>query len=186
MAVKTGTAYGWRDRWVMAYSRDYTLLLWAGRADGGYSEQRSSAEALLPLAQQLINLLPSHKTPITHLPPLQRHIAAQRVSLQIQKQHADAQTFTVTAPLNDSRIDWQQNHSLQLGVKGGQPPYLWLINDQYLTSSNSNNISYQPDSIGHYQLRVIDQNGQSATSHFILQAASQRNHTATVTLQKTE
>ncbi|MBV7435108.1 penicillin-binding protein 1C [Cardiobacteriaceae bacterium TAE3-ERU3] len=185
MAVKTGTAYGWRDRWVMAYSRDYTLLLWAGRADGGYSEQRSSAEALLPLAQQLINLLPPHDTPITRLPPLKRHIAAQRISLQSQHNPIETQAFTVTTPLNNSQIDWQQNRALQLSVKGGQPPYLWLINDQYLTSSNTNHISYQADSSGHYHLSVIDQNGQTANSYFVLQQA-QSDSKPTVTLQRTE
>lgn len=185
MAVKTGTAYGWRDRWVLAYSRDYTLLLWAGRADGGYSEQRSSAEALLPLAQQLINLLPPHKKPINHLPPLQRNIAAQRIRLHSQSDPVDSQAFTVTTPLNNSQIDWQENRAIQLSVKGGQPPYLWLINNQYLTSSNANHISYQADSNGHYHLSVIDQNGQTANSYFVLQQIKSSNK-ATVTLQKTE
>lgn len=59
VAMKTGTAYGWRDRWLFAYTRDYTLVLWSGRADGQFAEQRASAEALIPLLRRVIALLPN-------------------------------------------------------------------------------------------------------------------------------
>ncbi len=59
VAFKTGTSYGWRDNWLFAYTRDYTIVLWRGRADGQFSEQRASAETLIPLLRQVIALLPN-------------------------------------------------------------------------------------------------------------------------------
>ncbi|MGV6989855.1 penicillin-binding protein 1C [Testudinibacter sp. P80/BLE/0925] len=180
VAFKTGTAYGWRDQWLFAYTRDYSMVLWGGRADGKFATRRASAEDLIPLLRKVIGLLPnppreyrapSYPLAIQHgkLPPrLQRveHPASNRTLT------TKTSALSIIAPLNHSRLELPQRQDLTLQISGGTPPYLWFLNDhliyqgndlRYLLSQNDNQTQQSS-----YRLVVIDADGNSAQSDFSL------------------
>ena len=54
VALKTGTSQGYRDAWTLAWSRDYVVGVWVGRADAGPMTQLSGARAAAQLAQAVM------------------------------------------------------------------------------------------------------------------------------------
>lgn len=192
VAFKTGTAYGWRDRWIFAYSKDYTIVLWSGRADGQYAEQRASAEALIPVLRQVVGLLPNppqsyqplkvRNISNKQLPPRLRHVgdtqlrsptlaASSTSSSQIKRQR-----LKIAAPLPDSTIDYRHQQALNLHIRNGRPPFIYLLNDHIIAETADRRVSFQPKVGGSYHLLVIDAEGNTTESHFRLQQA--KNTTA--------
>jgi penicillin-binding protein 1C len=56
-AFKTGTSHGFRDAWLMAWTRDYTVGLWLGDPSGAPHEGLSGLSALGPAAVALLSSL---------------------------------------------------------------------------------------------------------------------------------
>ena len=54
VALKTGTSQGYRDAWTVAWSREYLVGVWVGRADAGPMTRLSGARAAAGLAQDLM------------------------------------------------------------------------------------------------------------------------------------
>jgi penicillin-binding protein 1C len=54
VALKTGTSQGYRDAWTIAWSQDYVVGVWVGRADAGPMSQLSGARAAAHLAQAIM------------------------------------------------------------------------------------------------------------------------------------
>ncbi|MFO1056785.1 MAG: transglycosylase domain-containing protein [Dongiaceae bacterium] len=54
VAVKTGTSQGYRDAWTIAYSRDYLVGVWIGRADAGPMRDVTGARSAAALARAII------------------------------------------------------------------------------------------------------------------------------------
>ena len=174
VALKTGTAYGWRDLWAIAYSRDYTILLWGGRADGGYNDQRASAEALIPIIRQITATLPD--------PP--REYRAPQAAWDTRENTIappPAPALRITAPADHATIE-NRGQAITLQTDGGVPPYTWLANRQLLRQSHSPQTLWQPPGDGDYDLDVSDQRGNHARIHIRLQTPPEKP-AATVRLQ---
>ena len=174
VALKTGTAYGWRDLWAVAYSRDYTILLWGGRADGGYNDQRASAEALIPIIRQITATLPD--------PP--REYRAPQAAWDTRENTIappPAPALRITAPADHATIE-NRGQAITLQTDGGVPPYTWLANRQLLRQSHSPQTLWQPPGDGDYDLDVSDQRGNHARIHIRLQTPPEKP-AATVRLQ---
>ena len=58
IAYKTGTSYGFRDAWVLASNKKFTLGIWIGQADGSFLEKNSGRQSAVPLLQQVMAVLP--------------------------------------------------------------------------------------------------------------------------------
>ena len=54
VALKTGTSQGYRDAWTLAWSHDWLIGVWIGRADAGPMTQVSGARAAAQLAQTVL------------------------------------------------------------------------------------------------------------------------------------
>jgi penicillin-binding protein 1C len=54
VALKTGTSQGYRDAWIVAWSKDYLVGIWVGRADDGPMRGLSGARASGSLAQAIL------------------------------------------------------------------------------------------------------------------------------------
>ena len=54
VALKTGTSQGYRDAWTVAWSHDYLVGVWVGRADAGPMTRLSGARAAGRLAQAVM------------------------------------------------------------------------------------------------------------------------------------
>jgi penicillin-binding protein 1C len=57
IAYKTGTSYGYRDNWTIAYNRDYTVAVWVGKPNNATQPKRTGREVAAPLAYELFGLL---------------------------------------------------------------------------------------------------------------------------------
>ena len=164
VAFKTGTSYGWRDQWLFAYTKDYSLVLWGGQADGGYAEQRASAEDLIPLLRQIVALLPS--PPIEYSPPV---FDLQINSDQLPKRlasisEAQEEKFQLITPMNNAQIELPKDVPLTIKVRSGKPPYLWLVNNEIIEQNSQTQISYPIHNAGFYKFTVIDHLGESVES----------------------
>jgi penicillin-binding protein 1C len=53
VALKTGTSQGYRDAWTVAWSHDYMIGVWLGRADSGTMREVSGARVAAGLAKAL-------------------------------------------------------------------------------------------------------------------------------------
>lgn len=196
VAFKTGTAYGWRDRWVFAYTKDYTIVLWSGRADGQFAEQRAGAEALIPLLRQVVARLPQpprhdpQKRPkqrITgqKLPPRLRHVdsatnrqanlAANTAVLPFSSLAANPNQLRIVAPINGSSIDYRPHMTLNLHIAGGKPPFIYLLNNRIIEHSPNRLKRYSQATIGSYHFTIIDSDGNAARSQFRLLPAETKS-----------
>jgi penicillin-binding protein 1C len=54
VALKTGTSQGYRDAWILAWSHEYLVGVWVGRADDGPMRGLSGARASGHLAQEIL------------------------------------------------------------------------------------------------------------------------------------
>ncbi len=54
VALKTGTSQGYRDAWVIAWSQDYEVGVWVGRADAGPMTRLGGAQSAADLAQAVL------------------------------------------------------------------------------------------------------------------------------------
>lgn len=64
VAVKTGTSQGYRDAWTIAYSRDYLVGVWVGRADAGTMQDIGGAQSAAELARGImLSLYPTPPDP---------------------------------------------------------------------------------------------------------------------------
>ena len=163
VALKTGTAYGWRDQWLVGYSQRYTLLLWRGRADGGFAEERDSSD-LLPVYHDLWALLPeppARNPELAPLPPRPRPLAI--------RQGGEPQRFAILVPADGSSLELQPGQTLSLRAQHGQAPYQWFINGHYQGSTIIPELNYQPESSGHYHLQLLDAQGESTGIRFHIQ-----------------
>ncbi len=180
VAFKTGTAYGWRDRWIFAYTKDYTVVLWNGRADGQFAEQRASAEALIPVLRQVVGLLPH--PPVTYqpfhlpaisakqLPPRLRHVGNSSSTQSLSPAKPRQQhNLRIAAPLANSTIDYYRQQALNLQIHNGRPPFIYLLNDRIFAQTADRRVTFQPSGGGSYHLLVIDSKGNTAESRFYLQ-----------------
>ena len=54
VALKTGTSQGYRDAWIVAWSHEFLVGVWVGRADAGPMRGLSGARASGSLAQAIL------------------------------------------------------------------------------------------------------------------------------------
>jgi penicillin-binding protein 1C len=57
VAVKTGTSQGYRDAWTIAFSKDYLVGAWLGRADAGTMKELSGASSAARLVHAVMTRL---------------------------------------------------------------------------------------------------------------------------------
>jgi len=57
IAYKTGTSYGYRDNWTVAYNRDYTVAIWVGKPNNATQPKKTGREVAAPLAYEVFGLL---------------------------------------------------------------------------------------------------------------------------------
>ncbi len=68
MAWKTGTSYGHRDAWTVAYTPAYTVGVWMGNFDGRPARALVGIEAAAPVAARILDRL-SEEAPGWYAPP---------------------------------------------------------------------------------------------------------------------
>jgi penicillin-binding protein 1C len=173
LRYKTGTSYGYRDAWSIGYNSQYTIGVWVGRVDGGFTHNQTGSQIATPILKQLFSILPKKiyvrddlykndhvLTSFQQLPVQMRWLENSQSSYRFNNQ---MEKPTILYPLDGSRIEItaikQKNTGmLILKASGGESPYHWMINGQYLINTNSE-IQW-PVSKGKQKITLIDNQGR--------------------------
>ncbi|WP_439816831.1 penicillin-binding protein 1C [Zavarzinia sp. CC-PAN008] len=184
IAFKTGTSYGFRDAWAVGFDPEYTIGVWVGRPDGGFSSGRLGRLAAGPVLFEAFGLLPrpgaaalagwprpegALEVGNTALPPALRHLAPARANLEAMFQASDAPR--IAFPVADSRVELRQQGdrlaTLVLRADRGRLPLRWLVNGQPVPASPyRRQAEWLPDGAGFARVTVIDADGRMASAQF--------------------
>ncbi|PID75283.1 MAG: penicillin-binding protein 1C [Deltaproteobacteria bacterium] len=185
MRFKTGTSYGFRDAWAVGYDQDYTVGVWVGRPDGGYGKETTGANTAVPVLLQLFAALPAGEPGPEPGPPqgalLVKHQGLPR-GLRwfdgLETGSAGADRPRISYPVDGSVLeliaDQGQRMVLPLKVRGGTPPFSWLINGRLVAKGMQKEVSYAPQSAGMLRITLIDGLGQSARTAVWLEEPAQK------------
>ena len=69
VAFKTGTSYGFRDAWAAGFDGDYTVAVWAGRADATSVPGLVGLRVAAPVLFELFFAIGPHRAPFAAAPP---------------------------------------------------------------------------------------------------------------------
>ena len=69
VAFKTGTSYGFRDAWAAGFDGDYTIVVWAGRADASSVPGLVGLRVAAPVLFELFSAIGPHRAPFVSAPP---------------------------------------------------------------------------------------------------------------------
>lgn len=188
ISFKTGTSYGFRDAWALGFDRDYTVGVWVGRPDGGFSPGRMGLEAAAPALFDVFSILPpaardalpprapegAELRSNADLPPALRRFVA------VGDEAASGPLVPVAGPRiafppAGARVELGRDPAgvprpLPLRAEGGRMPLVWLVNGLPVgQSSYRRQAEWQPDGAGAARITVIDGAGQSASADIWLE-----------------
>ncbi len=69
VAFKTGTSYGFRDAWAAGFDGDYTVAVWAGRADASSVPGLVGLRVAAPVLFELFSAIGPHRAAFASAPP---------------------------------------------------------------------------------------------------------------------
>ncbi len=103
LAHKTGTSYGYRDAWMAAVSRDYTLIVWVGKPDGTPSPGEFGRRTAGPLVNRILNVLPNQ---FTEQPEKPENVVAKSICWPMGK----AEQLTEKKHCHEKKTAWTIDH----------------------------------------------------------------------------
>ncbi len=179
VAFKTGTSYGFRDAWAAGFDGEYTIAVWAGRADASSVPGLVGLRVAAPVLFELFSALGPHRAPFAAAPPNiigSRKTADLPPPLRIfREQKRDApgggspeQALHIAFPPPNSNVELAtvegQADMLPVALKaeGGTLPLTWLVDGVPLASSPHRREAFlKPVGPGFVQITVVDAEGHS-------------------------
>lgn len=181
IALKTGTAYGYRDAWALGFDGRHVIGVWVGRPDGAPVSGLTGASAAVPILRDAFARfgppVPAPPPPPDVLqtrterlpPPLQRFAASPGAK-------ASVSDLQIAYPPDGARIDLGCAGAslscldLILKARGGRPPFTWVVNGRALqpepyVSSNR----WRPDGRGFTDIVLLDGTGQRTQAQVLLE-----------------
>jgi penicillin-binding protein 1C len=163
IAYKTGTSYGYRDLWTIAYTPEYTVALWLGRPDNATQLKHSALELAAPLAFEVIEMLQA----FAPLKPWswQSNYLGNQVPTGLRR--FDQEPSMATEPLRfihppeGTRYRSAGCHDViaPLTIAHGTPPYHWYIDDQAIPTEEPH-LKARLGAGGH-SISIIDTTGHT-------------------------
>lgn len=179
VAIKTGTSFGYRDAWAVGVDAAFTVLVWVGRPDGGYTEGLTGQTAAVPVLLDIFESLPPSDLHWPGNPPASALIAhpdALPASLRTLEQPgllpvAGTSGPRFVFPSEGTGLAWHETDpAVLLDVRGGQRPLNWLIDGRPTDlEEHGRHFQWRPDASGTYRVTAIDARGRSASRTFVLQ-----------------
>ncbi len=174
IAYKTGTSYGYRDFWSAAYTKEYTVVVWVGKANNAPLFKASAREVAAPFAfevmQSLQSILPHESWSFA---PNTTTALAPPPLLQYFEKRADRSNskFDFLYPKEGTRYQSAscQDVNIQIALKGGKAPYSWYIDDK--PNKIEGTKATLRLNIGAHTLTVIDKKGTQITRSIWINAS---------------
>jgi len=185
LAFKTGTSYGYRDAWALGFNADFTVGVWVGRPDGGYTAGLSGLVTAVRVLFEVFGLLPQtgvrkllkERPPDvllatnSGLPPTLRRFDPDRRTAG-ERTGVLSSGPRIQYPTDGSLVELMDERSVQVEARGGVLPYHWLINSRYIASSKqSSQYVWHPRTDGPVAISVVDSRGKSARVRFVVQGS---------------
>jgi penicillin-binding protein 1C len=179
VAFKTGTSYGFRDAWAAGFDGDYTIAVWAGRADASSVPGLVGLRVAAPVLFELFGAIGPHRAPFASapsniigtrktadLPPPLRIFREQKREASIGPGHEQALHIAFPPPNSDVEIASVEGQAEKLPValkaEGGTLPLTWLVDGVPLASSPHRREAFlKPPGPGFVQITVVDAEGHS-------------------------
>ncbi len=179
VAFKTGTSYGFRDAWAAGFDGEYTIAVWAGRADASSVPGLVGLRVAAPVLFELFGAIGSHRAPFAAAPP---NVIGLRKTAELppplrvfheQKREPSSgpsveQPLRITYPPANSEVELastdSQSEKLPVALKaeGGALPLTWLVDGVPLASSPHRRDAFlKPPGPGFVQITVVDADGHS-------------------------
>ena len=172
-SLKTGTSYGYRDTWVIAYDQQYVIGIWTGIPDGSPMSPLLARDLVVPLFQKIVAVLPEKEIPVLQkFPPATMTLKKSSQNISDQKS-VHKIVPTLIFPVDDTVVELEKQTSqykpIPLHVTGGKRPYTWLIDGKPLYIGTWKQKEFwMPEKNGYYTITLIDANGQTAKANIEL------------------
>ena len=167
IAYKTGTSYGYRDFWTIAYTKNLTVVIWKGRADGKPMLKSSGLKESAPLAFEVFDILESLYTlePWGYQPNKYLQPPPKILEYFEPKRAKILKKFTFAYPKDNTRYRSSNCKDVKVKAKviNGKAPYIWYINNTPLPQKS--NLIYTTLDTGAHTLTAIDSNGKIVTAN---------------------
>ena len=166
IAYKTGTSYGYRDAWAVAYDRSYTVAVWVGKPDNSTQLKRTGRDTAAPLAFEVFalleNLMPrkSWDWPASYLgsnvPPGLAYFDPK------EKLHSKKR-LTMLYPRDNTRFRSADcaDTMVDVKIKDGKKPYYWYVDGE--AQSIAQSAATLTFDYGGHTITVIDSSGETIT-----------------------
>ncbi len=179
VAFKTGTSYGFRDAWASGFDGDYTIAVWAGRADASSVPGLVGLRVAAPVLFELFSVIGPHRASFAGAPP---NVIGTRKNAELppplrvfreQKREAPSgpgreQPIRIAFPPSNSDLELAAVEGkadklpVALKAEGGALPLTWLVNGVPLNSSPHRRDAFmKPLGPGFVQITVVDAEGHS-------------------------
>jgi penicillin-binding protein 1C len=186
VAFKTGTSYGFRDAWAIGYDAEYSVGVWVGRPDGGYTPGLAGLHNAVPIMLEVFDLLPAASmSPLLGKPP-ETILLAEHAQLPAALRYFDREEHrrlssragpVILYPPEGSLVELDQDGEamLNLEARGGRLPFHWLVNGRYVqTQTAARDWHWRPLLAGLVRMTVIDAEGRSDSVNFRLLSAGEQ------------
>ncbi|WP_019996868.1 penicillin-binding protein 1C [Aureimonas ureilytica] len=177
IAFKTGTSFGYRDAWTLAYDGRHVVGVWLGRPDGAPVPGLVGQDAAVPVMRDVFARIgapeklpgppPGILVSAARLPPAMR-----RLSPKGAVARADAPE--IVFPPKGARIELGLSDGagmdLSLKVRNGRPPFTWYVDGKAaLQGLFDRQASWHPREPGFVDISVVDAAGGAATTRVFLE-----------------
>ena len=182
IAYKTGTSYGYRDAFAIGFDGRYAMGVWMGRPDGASVPGLQGVKDAAPLLFEAFSRLSERPTPLPAPPPYV--LTGPRESLPMPLRHfqargdidyIDPNRPEIAFPPDGAAVDLglsdaRSSAELVLKLKGGAPPFSWIINGAAIAPARyERQMLWEVESGGFVSVSVIDSLGRAARTRFFLQ-----------------
>ncbi|WP_279482183.1 penicillin-binding protein 1C [Aureimonas sp. SK2] len=177
IAYKTGTSFGYRDAWTLAFDGRHVVGVWLGRPDGAPVPGLVGQDAAVPVMRDVFARIgpparlsgppPGILADTARLPPAMRHLSPKGTATR-----ADAPE--IVFPPNAARIELGLAESapaaLSLKVRNGRPPFTWYVDGHAaLTGLFDRQAAWRPSEPGFLDISVVDSAGSAATTRVFVE-----------------
>ncbi len=182
IAYKTGTSYGYRDAFAIGFDGRYAMGVWMGRPDGASVPGLQGIKDAAPLLFEAFSRLGERPVPLPAPPPYVLTGTAASLPLPLRHFQArgdggyiDPNQPEIAFPPDGAEVDLglsdaRQQADLVLKLKGGAPPFSWIINGEaVLPTQYERELLWPVQSGGFMSVSVVDSLGRAARVRFFLQ-----------------
>ncbi|NOR61055.1 MAG: penicillin-binding protein 1C [Rhodobacteraceae bacterium] len=182
IAYKTGTSYGYRDAFAIGFDGRFVMGVWMGRPDGASVPGLQGIKDAAPLLFEAFSRLETERVPLPAPPPYVLTGAGESLPLPLRHfmargdaNYLDPNRPEISFPPDGAEVDLglsdaRRGADLVLKLKGGAPPFSWIINGEaILPAQYDRQMLWPVESGGFMAVSVVDSLGRAARVRFFLQ-----------------